>query len=76
MALEHKDSLIIIDDFKARKVAQQFLLKIIGTLGIILEAKRKNIIPKVSPILNKIKETNFRISEQLESEIWRLADEL
>jgi predicted nucleic acid-binding protein len=41
LALEQEDCLIIIDDLKGRKFAIQFGLKITGTLGILVEAKRK-----------------------------------
>ena len=34
LALQYKDSLIIIDDFKARKIAEGLGLNITGTLGV------------------------------------------
>ena len=37
-----------------------------GTLGIIIRAKNNGLIPFVKPYLEKIRETNFRISEELE----------
>lgn len=66
LAFELKDSLLIIDDLKGRKLAQDLGILIIGTIGIIVEAKLSGIIPSVKPILKKIKSTNFRISVQLE----------
>lgn len=66
LAVELEDCLLIIDDLKGRKFAQQLGLTIIGTIGIIVDAKLSGIIPSVKPILTKIKTTNFRISHQLE----------
>ena len=66
LALEIKNCRIILDDYKARKIATQLGLTITGTLGIIIKAKLIGIIPSIKPILLKIKETDFRISEQLE----------
>ena len=66
LALELPDSLLIIDDLKGRKFAIQLGIKITGTIGIIIEAKNAGIIAAVKPLLAKIKETNFRISEELE----------
>ena len=39
---------------------------IIGTIGVVADAKLAGIIPSVKPVLSKIKATNFRITEQLE----------
>lgn len=66
LAIELEDCLLIIDDLKGRKFALQLGLTIIGTIGIIVDAKLSGIIPSVKPILQKIKSTNFRITEQLE----------
>lgn len=65
-----------MDDWKARKIAEQIGLTITGPLGIILKAKEKGIIPKVKPLLDKIKLTNFRLSQDLEKEILVQANEL
>ena len=66
LAIELDDCLLIIDDLKGRKFAHQLGLTIIGTIGVIVDAKLVGIIPSVKPILAKIKSTNFRITEQLE----------
>lgn len=75
LAIELDDCLLIIDDLKARKFANQLGLTIIGTIGIIVDAKLAGILTSVKPILFKIKETNFRISEQLEKLIITKAGE-
>ena len=75
LALEIPDSLLILDDIKARKVATQLGLSITGTLGIIIKAKLEGIIPSVIPILNKIKQTDFRLSNEVESQVLKAAME-
>ena len=75
LAVELEDCLLIIDDLKGRKPAQQLGLTIIGTIGIIVDAKLAGIIPSVKPILTKIKTTNFRITMQLELLIIKSAGE-
>ena len=75
LALEIPDSLLILDDIKARKVATQLGLSITGTLGIIIKAKLEGIIPSVIPILNKIKQTDFRLSSEVESQVLKAAME-
>ena len=75
LAIELEDCLLIIDDLKGRKFASQIGLTIIGTIGVIVDAKLSGIIPSVKPILAKIKLTNFRITEQLETIILRKSGE-
>lgn len=66
LALEIPDSILILDDNKARKIAQNLKLKFTGTIGVIIKAKLLGIIPSVKPYFEKIKETNFRISPEIE----------
>jgi hypothetical protein len=65
LALENEQSLVILDDHKARKTAEKMGIKYTGTLGIIVKAKKLGLIPSVIPILDKINTTNFRISDEL-----------
>ncbi|GHT24674.1 DUF3368 domain-containing protein [Bacteroidia bacterium] len=66
LSLEIENSLLIIDDYKARKLAKILNIDYTGTIGILILAKHKGIISSIKPILEKIKETNFRISAELE----------
>lgn len=64
--LELKADLLLIDEVKARKEAHKLNVIYIGILGVLVEAKRKNIIPKVKPILNELRDiAGFRISQPL-----------
>jgi len=76
LALETPNCTLIIDDLKARKIALQLNIKITGTIGIIIKAKLNKIIPSIIPILNKIKETNFFISPELEFQALQEANEV
>jgi predicted nucleic acid-binding protein len=75
LAVEFDDCLLIIDDLKGRKFAHQLGLTITGTFGIIVDAKLTGIIPSVKPLLAKIKQTNFRITDRLEAIILARAQE-
>ena len=76
LALEIENSWLIIDDYKARKLAKTLRIDYLGTIGVILLAKQKGIIHAVKPILEKIKTTNFRISAELEVYVLMEAKEL
>lgn len=66
LALETSVSTLIIDDNKARRVACQLGLNFTGTIGVIIKAKLTGKIESIKPLLSKIKQTNFRISPELE----------
>ncbi len=66
LAMETAKNIVILDDYKARKVAELLGISVTGTLGVIIKAKNSGIIPSVKPYLEKIRETNFRISDELE----------
>ena len=68
--------MLIIDDLKARKTAEKLGLNIIGVLGVIIDAKKEGIIPSVKPILAKMKQTNFRVTDKLERLILEKAGEI
>ncbi len=65
LALEKNDSLLIVDDNKARREAKQLKLKFTGTLGILILAKKKGFINSFAKVLREIENTDFRISESL-----------
>lgn len=76
LAKEYANSLLIIDELKGRRVAKALGLDITGSLGVILAAKNKGLIPSVLPILEKVKQTNFRISDVLIQKILLKAGEM
>ncbi|NLO71858.1 MAG: DUF3368 domain-containing protein [Porphyromonadaceae bacterium] len=75
LAIEKKNSLLILDDLKARKLAQKLNLEITGTLGILLKAKHLNIISNVKSMIDKLIETDFRISDNIIQEVLKISGE-
>ena len=75
LALEIPDSTIILDDQKARKIADKLGIEITGTLGVIVKAKLRGIIPSVKPFLDKIRQTDFRLSVEIERQALEEAGE-
>lgn len=76
LAKERKSSILILDDYKARVVAKSIGLRITGTLGVILKAKKEGVILSVGQVLEEIERTNFRLSPNLRERVLKLADEL
>lgn len=75
LALEHSECLLIIDERRGRHVAQQLRLTITGTLGVLLEAKKRGCLPAVRPLLEAIRATNFRLSAALVQLVLKQAGE-
>jgi predicted nucleic acid-binding protein len=68
LAVETDDIVIILDDLKARKLAQRLNLKITGTIGVLIKARKRNIITSTQEVLNKLRNEGFRISDEIEKE--------
>lgn len=75
LAFESEPSLLVLDDAKARKVADKLHLNYTVTLGLMLRAKQQGIIPAIRPLLEKIQQTNFRFSERIFQELLLIAEE-
>ncbi len=75
LALEIPDCTIILDDYKARKIASQLGMTYTGTIGVIVKAKLQGIIPSIKPIITKIKQTDFRLSTEIEHQALKQANE-
>ncbi len=76
LALELDDCLLILDDLKGKKMAEHLGFTSTGSLGILVRAKTNGIIPAVKPLLERIKASDFRMTEKLEFIILRPAGEI
>lgn len=76
LALELNADILLMDEFKGRSIARQKEIRVIGLLGILLEAKKKNLIENVKNEMDRlISEANFWISAELYSEVLKSASE-
>ena len=64
-------SKIIIDDSKARKVAENMGLKVTGTIGVLMKAERLGLIGSAYDKARELREKGFYVSEELIEEISR-----
>jgi predicted nucleic acid-binding protein len=74
LALE-KGWRLIVDDRKARLWARRLGVRVIGTAGILVRAKRGGLVPSVKPLLESLKQAGFHLSSDLVAEVLRLAGE-
>lgn len=65
----------LLDDRKARELAARLNIRVVGTIGLILRAKRNGVIPTIAPLLNGLRDVGFHMSDALYDEALRLSDE-
>lgn len=70
----HADRLLV-DDSRARKIAQFNAIAIIGSVGVLLQAKKHALIPTIRSPMEAIQAAGIHIGEQLFTEALRLAGE-
>jgi predicted nucleic acid-binding protein len=76
LALEQRPDAVLIDDLKARKFAKIRGLNIIGTLGILLKAKKAGLLREIRPLLDDLLVANIRISEKIREIALQAAQEI
>lgn len=76
LAVEVEADRLLIDERIGRQAAMDLGLKVTGVLGILLAAKRQNLIMAVKPIMDGLMtEANFRMSSQLYKDVLDAAGE-
>ena len=65
LALEQRRSLLLLDDSDAREKARILRLRMTGTLGVLLWAKRAGKIASLSDQLKALRDTGFWLSRRL-----------
>ncbi len=56
---------LLIDEKKGRNVALKENVKIIGTVGILIIAKKKGLIKNIKQLMNEMQKSGYRISKIL-----------
>jgi predicted nucleic acid-binding protein len=65
LAKQLPHSRLLLDDHRARKFADTLNLEVIGSAGILVQAKRRNFIQEVVPILFLMRENGYYISDRI-----------
>jgi predicted nucleic acid-binding protein len=67
--------LLLIDEHLGRVVASRLGIKIIGLLGVLIDAKRQGLIPEIKPVVDALMNHGFRIGNDLYIRILEAAAE-
>jgi predicted nucleic acid-binding protein len=74
-AYAHQGSVVGLDDFQARRLAEALGLPVTGTLGLLLRAKRAGLVPAVRPLVDAVVAEGFHIGPCLYRDVLELAGE-
>jgi predicted nucleic acid-binding protein len=66
LAVENKADLLLMDERRGRAAARSLGCRVMGVLGVLIEAKARGELTAVKPILNSLRtDAGFRIDEAL-----------
>lgn len=71
-ARAHPGYIAVLDDRAARRCASVFNVPVLGTVGILMRAKQRNLIPKLSVVLDEAAKVGLYISSAVRREALRL----
>jgi len=75
LAMELNAQLLLMDDAAGRRTAVSVGLHVVGTFGILLRAKERQLIATVKPLIDRLLAFGFHADEDLVAEVLRVAGE-
>lgn len=69
LAKEVKADYLLVDEKKARRIARNSGLRIMGILGVVALGVKKGLLPAIDPILDSLEQNGFRFSERVRTKI-------
>ncbi len=64
-AARSPDTIAVLDDLAGRRCAAALRVPVIGTVGLVVRARRRGLIPTVRPILEEIRAAGLYLSDAL-----------
>ena len=65
LAMTTPSATVVLDDASARMAARSLNIPLIGTLGVIVRAKQRNLIPSASMVLQQLISTGLYLDANL-----------
>jgi len=76
ISLELSADALLMDELKGREEARARGLRVVGLLGVLVQARRAGLVPLLSPLLQQLRhEVGFYISDQLEADVLKVVGE-
>ena len=71
----HPGTEAIVDDLAARRCAAALGIPVRGTLGLVLTAKRRGVIPMARPVVEQLRQAGMYLSERIVQQALALVGE-
>ncbi len=68
-------TVVIVDDLAARRCGATLGIPVRGTLGLILTAKKRGVIPQARPVLENLRRSGIYLSDRILDKAIKLVDE-
>ena len=63
LAIEKQADLVILDDLEGRRIARERELTVTGTIGLLVEARKRGLIPSIRGELDRLIEAGMWLDE-------------
>jgi predicted nucleic acid-binding protein len=63
------DSEVVLDDLSGRRCAARLRIACVGTLGLVVAARRLTIIPAARPIVEQLRQVGMYLDDELVEEV-------
>ncbi len=74
-ALVDEEVILLLDDQRGRNIANNLDIPVMGTVGILLLAKRYGLIEQVLPLVHELREKGYWLSDALVKHALKVAEE-
>lgn len=75
LALELPEPVVILDNNLARQMAHSLGIRLTGTLGVLLDAKRAGMLSAIRPLLDRLQTLGFRLDQNTRRAVLKMAGE-
>ncbi|MBD2232848.1 DUF3368 domain-containing protein [Phormidium tenue] len=76
LAIERRTTLVLMDELTGRKVAESLQLRVIGSVGLLIQAKQQGQIVAVKPLLESMHEAGIYFSRRFIAAVLEYVNEM
>jgi predicted nucleic acid-binding protein len=76
LALAEKAQVVLLDEKDARQAGRRVNLHVLGSVGVLIWAKRIGVLASLRQELDALRKEGFRLNQSLYDEALRLVDEV
>jgi predicted nucleic acid-binding protein len=66
---------VLLDDRKGRRIAREHHISVVGSVGVLILAKDRGLVPAVRPVLRDLQQAGLYLSDAAARELLAVAAE-